>query len=133
MISVDIRVAGDSYAVAPGVQCRTQSDGSAYRLGVEPFSQSVVVQRLDAGVTTDLVPWTELRAMQNYNQTNHLDLQCMGSTITALVNGTQVASVQDTTYGSGGWSLEVSLVRGQTAHAGDARFANLVLYLPNAQ
>ena len=49
-------------------------------------------------------------AIQFGGGSNHLELTCVGSTLTARINGMTVATVTDSTYASGRSALGVSSV-----------------------
>jgi hypothetical protein len=65
-------------------------------------------------------------AMKPGDQPNHLELSCVHSTRTGLVNGKQVVQAVDTAYADGHVLLGVVVSQGLTL-ASDGRFANLVI------
>jgi hypothetical protein len=73
---------------------------------------------------TDLLPSD---AIKLGNVTNEIQATCNGSTLTLTVNGTEIASVQDTTFTSG----DVGLMAGTFDVLGaDIHFDNFVVRKP---
>lgn len=66
--------------------------------------------------------------MQQGNQSNHVELDCSGGAISASINGTQVASVQDSTYAQGRNQIAAGPTNANTQHiATDVRLDNLTI------
>ena len=103
----------------------TLGGNRGYRLRVEPARGVFRLVREDGERDTFLQRDRASAAIRRGNESNRLELTCAGSTITASVNGTVVATAQDTTYRSG------PLVFGVGARAdnltSEARFDNLVV------
>ena len=108
--------------------CREQygQEPSQYELALLPGSGEFALGRFDQGQYTALFPQQPSAAIRRGEASNHLELGCAGSTISASINSTEVASVQDSTYGEG------QVLFGARVYAGsggliEARFDNLVL------
>ena len=65
-------------------------------------------------------------AIEAGNGTNHLGLVCSGTTISASVNGVQLASVEDAETAMGSMSLWIV----PNGNEGEVRFGNLVVMQP---
>jgi hypothetical protein len=63
------------------------------------------VWRRDGDHWVDLVPWTHSDVVRPGGSPNDLVLSATGNTLSFSINGTQVASVQDSTFPSGGVAL----------------------------
>jgi hypothetical protein len=127
-IAVDARLIGETAQRTVSVGCRFASDAAGnrgYRLRVEPAAGLFRLVREDGARDTFLRRDSRSPAIRGATEVNRLELTCAGSTITAAINGTVVATVQDSTYTSG------SLVFGVGARASgltsEARFDNLVI------
>ena len=59
------------------------------------------VQRREGQQWRDLVKWTESAAIRGGEETNHLRVECQGSTMRFFANGELLAQVDDPTLGSG--------------------------------
>jgi hypothetical protein len=104
-IAIDVRVFGGPESRGGYVTCRQRLDAGAgidegYRLLLRPGSGELLLQRFNpSGVVTLLTqPSTAIR---RGDAVNRIELTCSGPSISATINGTPVASVQDTTYTSG--------------------------------
>jgi hypothetical protein len=75
---------------------------------------------------TVLTNWQTSPAIRHDQDTNHLELTCAGSTIDLSANGQSLATVQDTTYTRGIFTMATGVFPGQGASS-EARFDNLVL------
>lgn len=123
-IAVDARLVGASTSRRLSVSCRRQPDAdSAYRLTVSPDTGRFLLSRRDTGTRVDLVSWQSSPAIRRGNQTNRLELICVGTTISAKINGIELASVQDGTYQLGRMWIGVAA----TNATADARFNDLVV------
>jgi len=130
-LSVDVRLAGDTKDRYVVVGCRSGSNPSVdYRFQVEPDTGEFKLARYGDGKSNPLVDWQASSAIQRGNAKNTLGLTCSGPTIAGSVNGTQVASVQDTTLTSG--QLFIGASAFTDAHVNvDGRFDNLVVSAPH--
>jgi hypothetical protein len=127
-VAVDARLVGDTTNRAVAVYCRARSSEGGrlyYQFTVIPADGVFLLQRADSAAGVALVGRTQSAAIRAGNATNRLELSCIGTTISAKINGTEVASVQDGTHTSG----RVSIGAGPFGGAGavDARFDNLVV------
>jgi hypothetical protein len=126
-VSADARLAEGTEARWVGVACRLKPrDGTAqfYALLTVPATGQFALSNFDGSRWVHLVPFQSSAAVRRGNASNHLELTCVGSTISARINGTEVASVQDRTYDSG----YVAVVAGRDEGVPvEARFDNLVV------
>ncbi len=100
-LAVDARIVGDTAVRYIALSCRSSNSGH-YRLVVEPDSGVFRLIRRDGeSASTELVPEKAAPAIRRGNGTNHIELSCSGSTIAVIINGSEVASVQDSTYTTG--------------------------------
>lgn len=127
-IAVDARLIGDTVQRTVSVGCRFASDSTGnrgYRLRVEPAAGLFRLVREDGARDVLLRRDSRSPAIRPGSEVNRLELTCAGNTITAAINGTVVASVQDSTYGSGAFVFGVGArASGLTS---EARFDNLLV------
>lgn len=130
VVRVDARLIGEALNRYLVVACRDQGvSDSNYRLSIAPSDGSFSLARWDSGREVRLVDWQISPAIKTGNQSNRLELVCVGSKIAAIVNGTQVAAVSDATYKEGAILLMVSN-RVRFPVTIDSRWDNLVLLRP---
>jgi hypothetical protein len=126
-VAVDARLAGGLEARWVGVACRlTPKDGTAqfYALLTVPATGQFALSNFDGYRWAHLVPFQYSAAIRRGNASNHLELTCVGPTIVARINGTEVASMVDRTYDSG----YVAVVVGRDEDIPvEARFDNLLV------
>jgi hypothetical protein len=129
-VAVDTRLVGDAANRYVFVQCRMEPDSGAtgYMLSVTPSAGGFNFVKFEGGQSVPLGARGQQTspAIKRGNATNRLELSCAGSTITATVNGTQIATAQDAAYKSGNVRLGVGAFSPDTALA-EARFANFVV------
>ena len=126
-VAVDARLADSPEARWVGVACRLQpKDGTAqfYALLTVPATGQFALSNFDGRQWVHLVPFKYSEAVRRGNASNHLELTCVGSTLIARINGTEVASVLDRTYDSG--YVAVLLGRDESIPV-EARFDNLIV------
>ncbi len=123
-IAFDIRFVNPGPDVALTVGCRRQ-EGQAYFAQVEPQRRTASLLRLDANNATYLVPTTPQSALQP-DSSNHIELRCVGTTISLLLNGTLADTATDSAYASGG----LYITAGNSSDTSDARLAHLVVTQP---
>ena len=124
-VAIDARIVGDIDRQFVIVTCRRQSNGSQYRLNVFPATRQIVLQKVSDGPTVQTLASQRSDAVAPGGSSNRVELTCWGSQIFAVVNGTLVASAQDTELPEG--ALAVGL---GGAGAIEARFDNLVVTRP---
>lgn len=135
IVSVDVRLVGDIAGRTAAVFCRRMSvpdlenQITAYRLVISPDVRQFELQRNDRGGRVSLSGRQPSGAVNGGDAWNRLQLSCIGSTITAWVNGQQVASVEDTSYTSGQHAVGIIGPVGPQPRA-EARIDNLVVYGP---
>lgn len=115
-ISVDARLVGETRRRQVVVYCR-----SGYALGIEPDARAFFLFRREGGVNHTLADWQPSPAIHSGHETNRVELTCVGTTISASINGTIVASVEDDTFQTGAHYLQA----GGPGLTAQARFDNL--------
>jgi serine/threonine protein kinase/sugar lactone lactonase YvrE len=126
VVAIDARVvsmAADRYAF---VECRADVNRkSEYVLLIDPSQRRFELNRLDTDRFATLVGWQTSGAINRGNSANHLELSCIGSTIFARINGTPVASVQDSTYRTGRMQIGAGVFAASTTvHTFEVHFNN---------
>ncbi len=134
VLAIDARQAIDDPSDNANLTCRRQGEGNGYgyTANVSANSGRFSVTRRDAGpagaVSTDLVARQASAAIKRGTASNHIELRCVGSTITLTVNGVQVAQVQDTTYPDAGlWWVQPATTAGSSM---ETHFDNFSLREP---
>lgn len=122
-LAIDARLVGDTGTRIIQLGCRTQpGPDSEYRMVLTPDRRTVAIRRRIGGTAVTLAERPSGAILQG-NETNHLEMRCVGSTISALVNGVEIASAHDTTFREGQLWIGVFA----PALQAEARFDNLVL------
>jgi hypothetical protein len=127
-IAVDARLIGDPSRRTVSVGCRFGSDATGnrgYRLRVEPAAGLFRLVREDGKRDVLLRRDSVSQAIRRASESNRLEITCAGITITAAINGTVVATVQDSTYTSG--SLVIGVGARASGLTSEARFDNLMI------
>jgi hypothetical protein len=135
-LSMDVNLASLDRDSNPGqtvyVGCRfrilTPRTLRGYVLQFTPALGRVALSRFD-GTTTATLSSSQLAGAAS-SAVHHLQVTCSGATITASIDGSQVASAQDSTYTSGYPLFGVSVLSNSLPGTIDARFSNLVLTQP---
>ena len=120
-IAVSAKVFGGSEQRGIVLACRRQDQPEgAYRLVVRPGQQHFLLQRNDGGAIVNLTDQGSgvIRAGDAWNR---IELACVGNTISATINGTELGAVQDTTYSLGRHHMNVA------GTGATARFDDLVV------
>jgi hypothetical protein len=127
-IGVDARLVGPTERRYVAVGCRAGSGGGPgfYRLSVAPDRGAFSLDRQDAAGIVTLTRGSDVPAIRRGNESNRLELTCLGATITAAVNGSEIASVQDATYTDGWLGLNTGNLPDVTGPT-EARFDNLTV------
>jgi hypothetical protein len=126
-VAVDARLAEGTEARWVGLACRLNPrNGTAqfYALLTVPATGQFALSNFDGSRWVHLVPFRSSDAVRRGNASNHLELTCVGSTLIARINGTEVASALDRTYDSGYVAVVVGRDEGIPV---EARFDNLVV------
>jgi hypothetical protein len=133
-LAIDVRLVGATADQYAALICRSQfsdppegetfQQSSEYRLVVLPTIGEFALTRYDASRQINLVSWQETLAINPGDQTNHVELTCAGNTISASINGVEVASVEDATYRAGAMLIGVGVLNAADVTA-EARFDNL--------
>jgi len=127
-ISVDAHLAGPTANRYIAVGCRrTANTGDMYQLQIDPANGTFSLARWDRGKETFLRGWTPAASIHRSNETNSIQLLCIGKTISATINGTQVASLQDGAYQRGGDFIGAGVLTQNPPGTVEARFGHLVL------
>lgn len=117
---------GCRYAVGPEGE-KPGENTSYYQLIVRPHSRDFALQKVNyrgVGQADALVGWQTSEAIHADNGLNRLILRCVGDTISAAINGVDVAVVHDRTVASGQFWFGVGTTSPET-HTVDARFEDL--------
>jgi hypothetical protein len=124
-IAVDVRLVGETASRYVGVGCRQPAppEYGGYRLMVAPGGGRFELVRLVGDVRPE--NWQPSAAIRGGEQSNRLELSCVGSRITASINGTQVASLVDESNPEG--QIVIQADGRDTSSTVDARFENLVV------
>jgi hypothetical protein len=125
-LSVQARIVGDPTGQNISLACRDgggPDSHTQYRLSVSPAGGLFQLSRWDADGVTPLVPWQTEPSIRPAAEWNTLELRCVDSTITALINGHQVGQAQDPSYRRGSFWIGVS------GAAAEVRFDNLKVVL----
>ena len=124
-VALDARVVAGEGETMVNVTCRRQPDSASwYQLTVFAERASSVLRRRDNGTDITLMPRQVSGAIRQGGGTNHIEFNCIGATISATVNGVEVASVRDATYSTGLVILQGGGVANVPA---DVRIDNLVV------
>ena len=127
VLGIDVRLSAETAQRGITVSCRTESGRrNGYRLIVYPATGRFALLRYDQDNVTPLADWQLSAAIQPGAFTNHVELSCSGTTISAAINGVEVASLQDSTYSEGSLIIGTTYF-GPTPLTIEARFDNLVL------
>jgi hypothetical protein len=126
-LSVVARIVGPTDDRYVALVCRHQDPrDSGYRLTASPAEGWVLLTRWDDGQPTHLIRQQPSAVIRRGGESNRFELGCVGDTISASVNGTPVALVQDGTYKEGKLGLSASSFTG-SGKTIDARFDDLIV------
>ena len=129
-IEVDAQKIGGVDDNAFGVQCRYQdvdnfyyfyisSDGYA-GIGIDNAGDKYIISDSSGNLLSD-------SHINQGNASNHIRVDCIGSTLTLYVNGTQVASATDSTFSGGDVGL---IAKTYDTPGTDVLFTNFYVYKP---
>lgn len=128
-VEVDATKAGGNDDNEFGLICRHADINNYYVANVSSDGYYGFLKRVGGG-SLELIGMDSMQptdAISLGATTNHIRLDCVGSTLTLYVNGTMVGSVTDSTHASG----DVGLYAGTFDFAGtDILFDNFVVYQP---
>src|SRR5680860_336447 len=106
-VAVDAVLSGGTFE-EPGryifLTCRTGPDGGGYRLEFRPQLSTVILRKLQEGAGEQIANG-EFNNGQPITSVARVELSCIGTTLTARVNGEVVVSVEDTDFTRGGLEL----------------------------
>jgi len=102
-IAVDAFLVNETNGRSILLGCRTTASGvhSAYLLAVSPAMGLFSLIKVVSDEPESLVLSRPSPAIKRGQETNHIELSCVGNTITATANGVELGSRQDTTLGNG--------------------------------
>ena len=132
--SVDVRLTGNAPGYQVGISCRDTVQGGSrtpgYELLLTPSEGSFTLKAFNKPSPAPNLPGTAIITLAEgaspaiqASGTNHLELICSGTTISASVNGVQLASVGDDQTSRGSMSLRVVT----KSNEGDIRFGHMVV------
>jgi len=113
-LAVDFAIAGDVTGKYAVVGCRAADKSTGYQLQVRPGTGEVDLWRLDPQNVTELDSVTDTSVVVTGNGNNHVEIRCIGSTITGIVNGQQLVTGKDANYLSGSTSIGAGQIRDAT-------------------
>ena len=130
-ISIEVdatRTAGpdDNYI---GVICRFQDENNFYFFAISSDGYAGIA--MYKASTMSILSGSSFESSSAINQgaaTNHIRADCVGDTLTLYVNGTQVYSIIDSTFGSGGYAGLLARANGTSGV--DILFSNFVVSKP---
>jgi hypothetical protein len=126
-IAIDARVVGESQGRYVALICRNDHESdSQYRLTVVPAEGWLMLTRWDQGKPVHLTGKLTSGPIGRGNETNLLELSCANTAISASVNGSLIALVQDNVYREGGLGISTSSFGDARARA-EAHFDNLLV------
>ena len=108
VVSVDAKPIGGPDDNAYGLIVRHQDDRNFYRFEISGDGYYAVQAPKGSLAWEFLVDWTESPAINTGRKTNHLSVECNGSTMVFYANDVELARVQDSRYGEG----DVGLIAG---------------------
>jgi hypothetical protein len=131
-LRVDARLVGETTGREVILTCRDQhsSHPSQYRLDVRTDDGSFVLARWDDGKETFLAGWQKSGEIHRDEEANHLELSCVGDTISAKINGALVGSARDTTYQKGQMKIGTGVLATSLPGTAEVHFKNLVVTRP---
>lgn len=112
-----------------GVICRFQDENNFYFFTISSDGYAGIAM-YKAG-TMSILSGSSFESSSAVNQgavTNHIRADCVGDTLTLYVNGTQVTSITDSTFGSGGDAGLLARANGTSGV--DILFSNFVVSKP---
>ena len=124
-VAVDVRFVTPLPSVGLTIGCRSGGSHS-YFARVQPVLRTAALVRFEGDNLIDLVPDTPQSSLQP-GASNHVELSCIGTTISLLLNGQLAARAQDATYASGTDYISAGDTTGGVA---DARLGHLVVTQP---
>ncbi len=122
------RLDGDVAGRYVAVACRQDTERGEYVLAVRPENRSFRLIRWDGSVRTDLADERLPDTINPANDPNRLELRCVGPQISALINETPVANVNDGHLMSGNWYVAAGIFAENTQPASvSARFEHIAI------
>ncbi len=95
-----------------GVICRQQDEENYYLLAISADGYYLVL-KTEAGIASPLVGPAQSDLINAGRATNALEVLCVDDTLTLRINGEELASAQDSSFGEGGVALFADGVAGQ--------------------
>lgn len=125
-ISLDVYLRGATEGHFAMLNCRASANlADGYWFKLYPAQQYAELVRMDSNHQT-VLRGEYAAVIHPANASNHIELICHGTTISARINGRQVVSAQDHTYTTGVMALGAGTDDGVHTTV-DARFGNLEL------
>ena len=125
-LGVDVRAPNAEPSDFVSVACRQQASGDRYEFIVLPESGVFVIQRWQQNEAAQLIASRTSSAFQTGDQTNHLEFNCRGTSLSASINGTELAAASDNTFGEGHMAIGVGSFSSQQGRR-NALFRDLVV------
>jgi hypothetical protein len=128
-IGVDTTKTGGPDDNSIGVICRYQDANNFYLFAISSDGYAgIAMYKNDTMYFLSGSQFDPSSAINQGEATNHIRADCVGSTLTLYVNGTQVNSVTDTTFSSGGDAGLLARANGTSGV--DVLFSNFVVNKP---
>jgi hypothetical protein len=127
----DVSIAVDVHAIDPlqgdyiSVICRSEDPADRYEFLLLPQSGIFVIERWLHNERAQLTASRTSPAVLSGDRTNHVELSCSGTRITATVNGALVASAADNTFRAGQVGFGIGSFSNQAA-SHETRFSDVV-------
>jgi len=128
-IAVDGRLTGATRNRNISVYCRWNTNGIGYGLFVYPTNRTFQIFRFDGIGQSVRLKSGFAGAIRAGARWNRIELSCIGSDITAAVNGTQVTSLTDANHVDGSFLVGAGV--GASEPNVSANFANLLVTQPS--
>jgi hypothetical protein len=129
VVAVDARLVGETEDRLVSVTCRDDpgtTGDTRYRLSVDPTGASFRLELWQGGEAMTLAHGERRDVIKPDNLINRVELRCIGTEITAVINGFEVARVEDGALTEGQVLIGTGLAAGRSGTVA-ARFDNLVV------
>ncbi len=124
-IAINVRIVGDPRNQLVWLGCRRSEPGKYYAFHLRPSDGKVLMASSDQTLT-QLSTWVESPITNRGNETNRLEYKCVDASLTGVVNGVTVLSVQDAKHKDGYMFIGAGTPDNVSGDA-HARFDDLIL------
>ena len=131
-MTIDARLGGPLPGRYIELGCRQQASSTVtnptgYALLIDPSGGRFKLLRADGARTVDLVPWQQSMDIFPGTADNQVELDCIGTTIRAWINGTQIVDETDGTYRDGRLFIGVGVDSSAEPGTVEGWFKNLMV------